>query len=157
MSSVRVIGVGNVDRGDDAVGPLTVAELQARGVDASFASLSGEPTGLVAAWRDAAAAIVVDAAAGGPVGRIRRLEADDPAIASEAAPTSSHAAGLAAALALSEALGATPPALALYLVSGVRFGIGDPLSPAVAAAIPVVADRIAAEIAALTMEAAADA
>lgn len=157
MNRIRIIGVGNSDRGDDAAGPMTIAALRDQAACASLDVVSGEPGGLVAAWSGANAAVVVDAAKGGPVGRIHRLESDDPAIAAESAPVSSHGAGLAQALALSEAIGATPPRLAIYLVSGARFGLGDPVSVEVAAAIPALAERIRAEIAALADTGTADA
>jgi hydrogenase maturation protease len=54
-----------------------------------------------------------------------------------------HALGLADALELASALGRLPTRLVVYGVEGVAFGLGDAMSPAVAAA----ADRVAAAIA----------
>jgi len=158
MTGLCVIGIGARDRGDDAVGPCAIDRLQAIAAAGKLPpfdliALSGEASGLVAAWADARAAIVIDAAmGGGRVGAIRRLAPNDAAIAVEAPPVSSHSAGLAQAIALSDALATTPPRLTLYLVTGRQFGFGDPLSPEVSAALPELMRRVERDIDAIGKE-----
>ena len=57
-------------------------------------------------------------------------------------PASTHLIGLADALELARALGRLPPRVVVYGIEGHRFGVGDPVSPAVAAAV----DRVVAEL-----------
>ncbi|MFA6207521.1 MAG: hydrogenase maturation protease, partial [Methylocystis sp.] len=59
---------------------------------------------------------------------------------------STHGFGLAEALELARALGVLPPRCIVYAIEGEIFDIGAPMSPAVAAAVAVVADRLRADI-----------
>ncbi len=89
------------------------------------------------AWRERAAALVVDALRGPPPGSVHRLEVGrDPLPHGLGGVGSTHAASLADAIELSRALG-TLPARALVLgVGGASFEAGEPLSAAVAARVP---------------------
>lgn len=62
------------------------------------------------------------------------------------ARASSHALGLAETVELARGLGRLPRRLVAYLVEGDCFDFGAPLSPAVAAAVDIVAARILAEL-----------
>lgn len=104
----------------------------------------GEPTRLLEAWEGADVAVVVDAARSGsvPPGTLRREEPTGTPPGRGARRATTHALGVADALALGAALDRLPRRLVVYSVEGAAFGLGDPMSPSVAAA----ADRVAAAI-----------
>jgi hydrogenase maturation protease len=143
-----VIGLGNPDRGDDGVGALVVAALAGRlpeGVEAT--TRAGDMLALVEDWTGAQAVICIDAAATvGAPGRIHRIDGHDGALLPEPGLASSHAFGLAEAIALSRALGTAPPVLIVYAVEGSGFDTGAPVSAAVAAAVDEVAAQVLAEV-----------
>jgi len=143
-----VLGVGNRDRGDDAVGPI-VAEVMARRWPAALeaAVVEGDLSTLALRWRPEHRVVVVDAMVSGaepgtavviewpPAGPVGGA---GPAVGST--PPSTHSIGLAAALELARLLGRLPAALTVVGVEGAAFDLLAPLSPAVAAAVePVVA------------------
>ncbi|MDE3154179.1 MAG: hydrogenase maturation protease [Acidobacteriota bacterium] len=145
-----VIGVGNPLRGDDGVGAAVVRRLRTRvwpGV--AVRELDGDGTALMEQWSGAAAVVVVDAMVSGAApGTIARFDAVREPLPAGAFHLSTHALGLSDAIELARAMEALPPSLIVYGVEGEGFDAGAPLSAAVAAAVPVVAERIAREIAA---------
>jgi hydrogenase maturation protease len=131
-----VIGVGNRYRRDDGVGPVVVDLLRAHGVD-GVESL-GETASLIELWDGADLAILVDAVRGDTPGRRHRLALP----ASRAAAASSHGLDLGEAIELARVLDRLPARLVLHAVEVADVGLGEGLSPAVAAA----AKRLAADI-----------
>ena len=150
-----VIGVGNAWRGDDGVG-LVVARIvgQLAGEAVEVRENAGDAAALVSLWEGRDRVLVVDAMCSGlEPGDVARFELgdDDPAGASlvtGATFTSSHAFGVAEAVALARELDALPPGLVLVGIEGERFEAGSALSPRVAEAAERVARRIAADAAA---------
>lgn len=134
--SVRavVIGIGNVHRRDDGIGPV-VAEVIARqhipGVQVR--ACPAEPAALLDAWAGADLAVIVDAAAGGSPGRVRRCTTAD---LTAATPVSSHDLSLAQTYELGLALGRAPQSVVVVTIDVADTGHGTGLSPAVAAALP---------------------
>jgi hydrogenase maturation protease len=148
-TSIKVIGVGNAWRGDDGAGLLVVRRLRKENLpQIEIAESPGTGSALADAWKGAARVIVADAVvSGGAPGTIYRFDAHDPAATFPVSwSTSSHGWGLSEALALGKVFQDLPPVLIIYGIEGENFGIGDALSPAVAAAIPEAARRIAADI-----------
>ena len=141
---IHVIGVGT-ERGDDAVG-LAVAEALAQGglpPGVSVHRCERPVPDLLDALGGADAAIVVDAArTGARPGAVLRLTRGELA---RALSPSSHALGVAEALALAEALGRAPARIEV-----VGLEIADPrgpgLTPAAARAGVAEAARVALEI-----------
>ncbi|WFB05781.1 hydrogenase maturation protease [Streptomyces sp. LX-29] len=151
---ITVIGVGNAFRRDDGVGPAVVARLEERAADGALpagvrlACRDGDPGRLIGLWEEAELAVVVDAAhtgAGCP-GRIHRLEPDGRT-AWGAGAASSHGLGLGEAIALARTLGRMPGRLVVYAVEGADTSLGTGLSPAVAAAVGPLAERVREELA----------
>jgi hydrogenase maturation protease len=144
---VRVIGVGQRYRGDDAVGLLVaeqVRKLAPDGVDVLTAS--SDALALLAAFEDVAACIAIDSAQrGGAPGAVLRLEADAVAATRAGAATSSHGNALAEAVALGAALGSLPRHLCIIAIVGTAFGIGDEVTAPVRAAIPAAVAAVLAE------------
>jgi hydrogenase maturation protease len=146
---IKVIGVGNTFRGDDAAGLLVARRLRQENLpQVEIAESPGTGSALSDAWQNAARVIVVDAVvSGSSPGTIHRLDAHDlGATLPVSWSASSHGWGLSEALALGKVFQNLPPVLIIYGIEGKTFGLGDGLSPAVAAAIPEVARRIAREI-----------
>ncbi len=132
MTTAVVIGLGNAFRRDDGVGPAVAAAVQAPpGV--TVLTCPAEPTALLDAWDGVALAVVVDAAVGGPPGRIRTGTVEEYAAEKR---VSSHDVGLRQTYELGRALGCAPGALVVVTVDVVDIGHGEGLSPAVAAALP---------------------
>jgi hydrogenase maturation protease len=144
-----VIGVGQEWRGDDAAGLLVARLLQEMvGPEVMVRENSGAAHELLDAWQEADAVILIDAVqGGGRPGEIYRFPVHEQPLPAEFFPAaSSHAWGVAQAVALGRVLGQLPPYLVVYGVEGRNFGLGQELSPEVAQAIPEVARRIRQEI-----------
>lgn len=138
-----VIGVGNTFRGDDAAGLEVVRAL--RGVP--VVECEGEPVSLLDAWRGHDHVLVVDAMqSGAPAGTVRRLAVGDEPLPAELARPSTHLLGVGEAVELARALGRLPRELVVYAIEGERFDAGAALTPAVAAAVATVVERIEEEV-----------
>ncbi len=146
---IKVIGVGNAWRGDDAAGLLVARRLQADHLpQVQISECLGTLSDIQEAWQDAAGVFVVDAVvSGGLPGTIHRFDAlgDGMPVQLSRSP-SSHGWGVAEALALGRLFQALPPVLIIYGIEGKNFDPGHKVSPEVAAAIPAAADRIRREI-----------
>ncbi|MEU7990038.1 hydrogenase maturation protease [Streptosporangium canum] len=145
MHAHIVIGIGNDFRGDDAAG-LEAARLL-RGTlppEVPVIENEGDPAELIEAWTGADLAIVIDTAvSGAPAGTVVRHTVLGPSLSrgdasqppSAIQHASSHALGVADAVALGHALGRLPRELTLYTVEGADFGLGAPMTPAVRRAV----------------------
>lgn len=124
-----VIGLGNLDRGDDAVGLLVARGLDLPDVDVCEAS--GEPTELVSLWDGRQDVWVVDAAcSGAPPGTVHHLGTPLPAFVGSG---STHGLGLSDAVELARVLELLPPRLSVVAIEGRDFALGAPLTPEVRA------------------------
>jgi hydrogenase maturation protease len=148
---VAVIGVGNLDRGDDAAGRQVARRLrEAGGGEAEIVDLDGEATSILTALEKAEVAFLIDACISrGPAGAIHRYDLIDGLPAAAHFGLSSHGFGLAEAIELAKTLGQLPTHSVVYAIGGECFDIGAPLSDAVAHAVEEVAMQVAEEIRAL--------
>ncbi len=139
---MRIIGIGNPDRSDDAAGLLVARRLQEMGADAQ--EFTGDPLALIDAWNGAREVILIDTVvSGAAAGAITVWDAGNTPLPPEQFCCSTHAFGIAEAVEIARALGRLPPRLLIYGLEGVRFDIGGPLSPEVGDAV----DRLAGDIA----------
>jgi len=146
---IKVIGLGNDWRGDDAAGLLVARRLRQENLpQVEISENPGTAGALAGAWKDAERVIVVDAiSSGSQPGAIYRFDALAPGAAFPVSRSpSSHGWGLSEALALGRLFQELPPVLIIYGIEGENFTLGEGLSPAVAATIPEAARRIAEEI-----------
>jgi hydrogenase maturation protease len=145
--STIVIGIGNIYRRDDALGPTVVDLLRARNlVGVAYAESDGEPIQLIELWQDASTAVVIDAirTASNLPGRVHRLSALHPSVGRTAAGSAtSHGVDLGDAIELARALDRLPPKLLVYAVEVSETGFGIGLSPEVEDAAREVASEIA--------------
>ncbi|WP_348643639.1 hydrogenase maturation protease [Methylocystis sp. L43] len=139
--------IGNPDRGDDAVGRAVARALSASLADVEIIEEEGEATRVLARLEGADAAYIVDACvSGAEPGEIRRIDVSTGPLPRAAFGASTHGFGLAEALELARALGVLPSRCIVYAIEGGTFDIGVPMSPVVAAAVAVVADRLRMDI-----------
>ena len=148
MARALVIGIGNPDRGDDAVGIAVARALAARAPPwVAVAEAGGDALALFDLWAEAERVVLVDATepAGQP-GRILRIDPARDPLPRAAGPTSSHGFGLAEAVALARVLGRLPPLLAILGIEAMRFDPGAALSAPVAAAVDEAIALITADL-----------
>ncbi|SOD96904.1 hydrogenase maturation protease [Caenispirillum bisanense] len=140
-----VIGIGQPWRGDDAAGLAVLDLLPADRLE--LRPHHGEGLGLIALWEGRPLVVVVDAAcAAGTPGRLHRIDtARATPFDARLFRCSSHAFGVNEAIATGRALGRMPARLIVHAVEGERWDLGAPLSPAVAAALPALAEAVLAD------------
>jgi hydrogenase maturation protease len=133
-SRLRLIGVGNRWRGDDAAGLVVAAAVAARRrTKVEVLEHEGEPLELIEACQGADEVWMVDAVSSdAPAGTLHRFEAGDQPLPSALFRVSTHRLGLAEALELARTLGRLPPRVVVHGIEGARFDPGLPLSPEVA-------------------------
>ena len=151
-TSALVIGLGSADRGDDAVGAV-VARAVATRLPGVRVVEHEDPTALLDAWQDRTPVVVVDAVrSGAPAGAVHWLETGQrrPPIGTSAwarsGHGSSHAVGLGEMVELGRALGRLPDRLVVVGIEAAGFEHGAPLTPDVAAAVPVATERVCAAL-----------
>ena len=145
-----VIGIGNPDRGDDAVGRRIAEKLRGRlRPEITVLEHDGEAASLLACLEGAAEAYLIDACRSGmQAGRVHRLDVARTPLPPGRFGVSSHAIALAEAIELARALGRLPARCIVYAVEAADFTPGAALSPPAAAAVEAVCQAIEAEIAA---------
>jgi hydrogenase maturation protease len=148
QSRTIIIGVGNPYRSDDGAGIVVVRQLLGRvPVGVSIVEESGEGAALMEAWKDAAAAVVVDAVhSDAPPGTIHRLDACSQQIPEGFFHYSTHAFSVAEAIELARTLNQLPPHLIVYGIEGKNFSAGTELSAVVEQAVPTLVSRVLEEL-----------
>ena len=133
-----IVGVGNEFRNDDALGVLVAREIRRRNFPGvTVVERSGEGTALMESWAGADSVIIVDAIVSGKSpGVIHRLEAGHDPIPRGFFHYSSHAFGVAEAVAMAKELNLLPPRVIIYGIEGKEFGEGVGLSDQVVKNIP---------------------
>ena len=147
--STIVLGLGNVLRGDDGVGPAVIEWLDRQDLPPGVEAIDGGTSGLdiVSILMGRERAIIVDAA---NVGRAPgEWERFTPAVAQlkgNDATLSLHSAGFADALALGAALNVLPLTIVIYGVQPQSLDWSPQLSAEVQAAVAAVGQAILREI-----------
>ena len=137
MGDRVVLGIGNPDRGDDAIGLLVLDELRTRcGPDIDLSSGDGDPGWMIDAWEGRRVSVVVDAVhTGAAPGSVTVIDASAAPLPATTRLSSSHAMGVASSVELARALGRLPDRLVVVGVEGRSFAFGSEMSPEVAAAV----------------------
>jgi hydrogenase maturation protease len=150
MQAIRVIGLGNEFRGDDAVGLLAARRLRQSVRDrAGVIEAATAGVELMELMQGARMVILIDAARSGQApGTIHRFDASVSPIGGRIFSCSSHAIGTVDALELARAMGILPPTVIVYGIEADDTELGRPLSLAVAKALDQVVEQIAQECAA---------
>ena len=139
---VRIIGFGNLDRGDDAAGLLVARRLQELAVKSEGCS---DPVSLIESWADDDDVIIVDAVVTGarPGTILFRAVDHDGLPCFEGRETSTHGLGLRQAIELARSLNRLPRRIRIYGIEGRLFEIGVPPSPEILAAVESLAQQLA--------------
>src|ERR1035438_799230 len=125
-----VLCCGHPDRGDDAAGPLVARRLREKGMDAC--EQNGDALSLIDAWQGAGEVVLVDAVVTGKrPGTVSVWDALTAPVAGRPRVGSSHALGLAEAIALSRTLGRLPLRLTLFGIEARRCEMDEPPSKTV--------------------------
>lgn len=149
MARVRVIGCGNPDAGDDAVGLMALRAARTRLPPSVDVVEAGPALQVLHLLDDVDDVIVIDAvrAPGGdraPGTLVRAVAGSDGSPADLRSSLSSHGLGLAEAVGLAAVLGAVPRVVFLGVeVADVTAGAA--LSPPVQAALASLVDAVVAE------------
>jgi len=144
---IVIIGVGNLMRGDDGIGPRTAHRCAMTDLPScDVIELDGETSRIIDAWAGRSLAIVVDAIrTGARAGTLHDLSVDDiVAIDARNPSMSSHASGLAAAIELGQALDRLPTRLRIVGIEPAEMSHGTELSAAVQMAMPDLEARVVA-------------
>lgn len=151
MLPTLVVGIGNVDRGDDAAGLAVVRRLRGRvGQHVSLVESAGDLTTLLDHWTRASTVVVVDAMSSGAApGTVRRFDATDtPLPARGFRQVSSHRFGVPETIELARTLDRLPARLVVYGIEGDSFDGDGTLTPAVEAAVQRVVATVLPEVSA---------
>jgi hydrogenase maturation protease len=137
-----VVGCGNLDRGDDAVGVLVVRRLRSLGIEAQ--EQSGESFSLMDSWQGFETVIVVDATCSDKApGEINIWDACARPLPRTALQCSTHAFGLYEAVELARTLDCLPGKLLIYGIEGKQFASGSQPCLEVKKAVEIAAQQIA--------------
>ena len=144
----RVIGVGNPDRGDDAIGPLVAARLSARAApDLEIVIATADPSRLIDRWLGADTVVIVDAVVDDvDPGTVAVYDASDTPLPTDAGAVSSHGFGVQGAIELARSLGRMPEHLYVVGVVGHQFddrGLSREVEQAVDLAVDTVMEVVA--------------
>jgi hydrogenase maturation protease len=150
---VRVVGVGS-PLGDDAMAWEVVRELQQQkewGSGIEFHAVEGGQR-LLDVLDGHGTLVLVDALGSSVApGTIQRLSWPDPHVEG-LRPATTHHLQPAESLQLAATLGLLPPRVVIWTIAAERFEPHSTLSPAVAAAVPELVQRLVAELEAETAE-----
>lgn len=149
--SIVVIGVGNLQRGDDAVGRLAAQALATKlPPEIHIIEMEGAATPLLDALMGARGAIIIDACiSGAPAGTIHRFDAGQAPLPATIGSVSSHGFGLTAALELARALGQLPKVCIVFAMEAAHFDYGGRLSQPIVVRFDDLLMGVAHEIASL--------
>jgi len=156
-SDTVIIGIGNEYRRDDAAGLIAARQLnKMRLTGVNIIEASGDGPALMESWKEAQAAILIDAVqSGAEPGTIHCLDLDGITVPASFFRYSTHAFGVAEAIDLARALHRLPPRVILHGIEGKNFDAGIGLSPEVETAVATVVEEIRRMMADLRSPAAA--
>lgn len=140
--TLLVIGIGNELRGDDGIGPAIVKALPRspesdNGDGVEIRADRGEDPCIVDTWDGWPALFLIDAiCAGGEIGSLRIFDASQEDVPTNIFGRTTHTFSLGEMIALARQLGKLPSVVRIFGIEGKEFGIGKPISKAVAETIP---------------------
>jgi len=148
MAALRIIGIGNLFRGDDAVGLLAARRLRER-LDSSVEVLEAEGDGLALLdlMEGPDQVMLIDAVkSGGHPGTTIRLDLSKESRWGRLVPCSTHAIGIAEAVDLARALGRLPKQIILYGIEIDSLESGAALSESVRGGLDIVVAQMLKDI-----------
>ncbi len=148
VPGLLVVGIGNDDRSDDAVGLVIARSLAGKNLpDVTVVEAQGDGTMLEEAWKGADNVIVVDAiCSGAPPGTIHRIEAHVEPVPTGVWRCSSHSFGLAEAIEMARTLNRLPARITVLGIEARNLDMGIGLSREVVSAARQVVAAITQEV-----------
>jgi hydrogenase maturation protease len=141
-----IIGLGNLDRGDDAAGILVARRLFERGIEAF--QHRGSILDLLDMWETATCTVIVDAVLSGAApGTVHMWDVPSKELRETIFRSSTHAFGLVDAIELARTLNRLPPKLTIYGIEGAQFVVGAPPSVEVIAGVERAIEQIVSRLA----------
>ena len=151
MSEILVVGTGNSWRGDDSVGLEVAGALRSRLPEqVRVLATEAEQSSLLDEWVGCGSVLIVDAVhSDAAAGTIHRVYLNAETVPYAVLQGSTHHFSLGDTIELARALKRLPAKALFFGIEGESFSPGEPLSPAVAAAVPAIVEEIVREIEAL--------
>lgn len=148
IPQIRIIGIGNPNRSDDAAGRLTAQILSERSFDGvTIYECNGEATSILSCLEGADEAYIIDASMSGVApGTVRRIDVSHDPLPDFPTTLSSHGFGLAEAIELARSLALLPKRSIVYAIEGRSFEVGGAMSAEVEAAVRQAALSVRDEI-----------
>jgi hydrogenase maturation protease len=148
VGTIRVIGVGNVWRGDDAVGLLAARRLRERlELPVEVIQTEGDGLGILDLMEGIDHVILIDAVkGGGRAGTTVRLDVSAESRWGTVVPCSTHAIGVADAIDLARTLGRLPKKIILYGIEIDSVESGASLSESVREGLDLVVEQVIQEV-----------
>jgi hydrogenase maturation protease len=154
MNGILVVGTGNSWRGDDAVGLEAASALRERlPKSVRVLATEAEQSSLLDEWEGCDTVLIVDSVHSGVApGTIHRVDLNAELVPHAVLQGSTHHFSLGDTIELARALKRLPAKALFFGIEGAAYAPGEPLSPAVAAALPAIVEEIAREVEAITQE-----
>ncbi|MCB1540423.1 MAG: hydrogenase maturation protease [Rhodoblastus sp.] len=148
MKRPIIIGLGNPNRGDDAVGRVVAQILKSHGVCSyDIEEAIGEATEILSLLEGREHVTLIDACvSGAPVGTIHQFDMAIDGAPNKGSALSSHGLGLAQAIGIGRALGLLPKHCVVFAIEAASFEHGSPLTPEVEEATVRLLARISAQL-----------
>ncbi len=148
VPGLLVVGIGNAERSDDAVGLVIARSLAGKNLpDVTVVEARGDGTTLEEVWKGADNVIIVDAVcSGAPPGTIHRIEAHIQEVPTGVWRCSSHSFGVAEAIELARSLNRLPARMTVLGIEGKSFDMGIGLSREVVSAARQVVAAVTQEV-----------
>ncbi len=147
MAAVRVVGVGNDFRCDDAAGLLVVRRLKELGCSAELHESDGEGGAIIELMRDCDRIVIVDATtAKREPGTITEFDVSSSPLPIVSVAETGHAFAVAQGIETARALGRLPNEVWFFGIEGVQFHHGIGLGDDVNRAVEDVAYRVMARL-----------
>ncbi len=146
---IAVVGVGNVDRGDDGAGRLVVQALRtALPPEIAVLEESGDAAALVQILAEHDAVFIVDAVhtQSAEPGHLHRIDARGGPLPAPFREVSTHGFGVGEGIELARALGTLPGTVVIYGIEAGAFTPGRPPTPAVTRGIERAIRAVIAEL-----------
>ncbi len=148
MTEILVVGTGNSWRGDDSVGLEVAHALRGRLPESvRVLATEAEQSSLMDEWEGCDAVVIVDAVhSDAAPGTIHRVDLNAETVPHAVLQGSTHHFSLGDTIELARALKRLPAKALFFGIEGAAYAPGEPLSPAVAAALPAIVEEIAKEV-----------
>jgi len=144
MPSIAIVGIGNIYRGDDAVGWAVIDQLKEKvGAVIQLCKQRGDIAELMEVFAKHPNVYLVDACLStAPVGSWRRIDAMRQPLPIESSQTSTHGFSISQTVALAKSMNQLPSKLIIYAIIGSNYAMSEALSPLLAQAVNQVAEAI---------------